>query len=1270
MRGLHLLRSRTLVLISVLFSVLIFFMVMGISSVRAVSLPNTGSPAGFTLEEVIRGLYVPTVAKFAPDGRMFVAEKGGAVKIVKDGQILAEPFYVVRNVNNYVDRGLLGLALDPNFSTNGYVYFLYTYDNNPSNIAGPKTAQLLRVTASGDKAVPGSEVVILGKNVGNSVQTSCRDFPKTSDCLPADGLSHAPGSVEFGPDGKMYVTTGDAAGYDDVDPAALNALDIENLAGKVLRINPDGTAPSDNPFYTGRATDNQSKVFAYGIRNAFRLSVRQSDGLIVVGDVGWNTWEEVNVVGRGANLGWPCYEARDQQNGTGAPGIGAYKDLPFCQNMYANPPANLVWPIEYYPHPPSSAVVGGVFYAGTKYPEAYRGLYFYGDYAKNQIYALRIGSDNASVVPGTNRTFASNAGGPVSFFTGPDGDIYYVAINLGGIYRISYSTDNKPPTAFISSDVSYGAAPLRVAFSSSGSFDPDGDTLSYSWDFGDGSPVSNTPSPTHTFTKDGTYNVVLTVTDTFNNADSKSLSISVGQSAPEITISTPADMLVADPDATVSFSGSATDARDGALSASALRWQVVIHHCPLDSCHTHTVTDVSGASGSFTFPHHDGPFYIQLSLTATNSVGLSSTKSVSVYPRGQAITRGMLFDGINDYAYTARSDAFRLQTLTAEAMVKTLATDDWGSEIVSMGNNWSLRVMPNGNLQFSFWSAGSWQNLIAPVNLRDGLWHHVAAVKGPGGVILYVNGSAVAQNENKNPIEYVYGSEFTVARHGDGDDHFSFNGAIDEVRIWSAARTAAQIQQYKSTTLPSGQSGLIAYYDAEGGSGTTVVDKSSSGLHALTMMGGATWTAGAPLSSSSASPPPPPATANPSVATLADTFSGTGINLSKWDVYPGAPRVTQNERLLVSPAASATGYYGVISKQRYLFDENALFVEIAGRTSASTTAETQLILELDPQNNITLGATGTSLHMRHKTAGINSDTFVPFDAAAMRWWRLREAGSSIYFETSPDGLAWTVRRTVAKTFDLSGVKVILQAGTWQQVSSPGTAQFDNLNTTASTTPPPVSSNNAVAFNGTAQGEARISGAGGRNYAFQTFTLETWVNVQATGVYGGEVISNGNNYGIRVLPDGNLRFFVHSGGLVWRDYQTTGLALKDSRWHHLAVTKSGSVVNIYIDGVLRNTFTSVPVISYTLGTDFVIGRHGDGDNNFNLSGKMDNLRVWDVARTSDQISANMHRETPVTTTGLRGSWVFNGDASAMTLDSVAGKRFTLASGATSSTGYSQ
>lgn len=1201
------------------------------NQVRADSLPNTGAPAGFSLTSVAEGLYLPVNAEFASDGRIFVIEKGGAVKIVKDGQVLARPFYTVPNVNDYVDRGLSGIALDPQFATNGYVYLLYTYDNNPSNVAGPKTGRLIRVTANGDVAAPGSEKIILGSVVGDYQKPSCMDFPANTDCLAADGLSHAPGSLKFAPDGKLFVSLGDASGYDDVDMNAFRAQDLTNLAGKILRINPDGTAPADNPFYTGNPTDNQSKVYALGTRNAFRMTIRESDGLLMTGDVGWNTWEEVNVVEPGSNLGWPCYEGHDQQNGAGSPDISAYKDLTECQKFYAAPPANLTFPIHVYPHPPSSAVVSGEFYNGGAYPDEYDGRFFYGDYAKDQIYMLDLDGIKKKV-PGSDKVFASNAGGPVGFFTAPDGTLYYLAIMKGAVYKIEYSTANRAPTAFADSDRTFGGAPLDVQFTSSGSTDPEGDTLNFRWDFGDGSAPSTEANPKHTYVAEGMYTVTLTVSDEFNNKDTKTLTIHAGQTAPTVTIDTPTDFMYAAPEQVINFSGSATDIQDGAIDASKLKWQAAIQHCPLDSCHVHNVLAATGKTGSFIFPKHDGPFYVEITLSVTNSSGLTTTKSVSVYPQGQPITSSMKFDGINDYAVAATPQDFRLQQFTAEAMVKALTTDDYGSEVLSAGNNWSARVTPDGNVQFSFNSNYTWQILrTSNVNVKDGLWHHIAVSRTGNAMKIYVDGEIKAQNENVNPIHYVYGGDFVVGRHGDGDDHFNFNGAIDEVRVWNAPRTDEQIAQYHSSTLPKDSANLVAYYDAEDGRGQTATDKSPAGTHALTLINGTTWTAGAPLPAPGTVVTPPPAP----VEKLRDTFTGSAINLEKWTVYQPAANTTQNEQLQIKPSTTGPGYFGVTAKTPYALKDSDLFVQAVQTTATATSAEMQLLAELDKDNAVMIGHTNGSLHMRLRTNGTNADAFAPYNAATMQWWRIRHAADKLYFETSADTKTWTVRRTVTSTFDVSKVKIILQAGTWQTVANPGTARFDNLNTL----PAAPAANKAVTFDGTTGSQAILK-SDHAHYQTQALTVEAAVKVSATGKYGGEVLSNGNNYGLRVLPDGNIRFFIHTGKYIWKDYETTGLNLKDNTWHHVAATKNASQVVIYVDGKAVKTFTSTEAISYTLGASLVIGRHGDGDDNFNLSGSVDDIRIWNVARTAQDIAQYDMADVPPATTGLQAYWKMN------------------------------
>ena len=438
--------------------------------------------------------------------------------------------------------------------------------------------------------------------------------------------------------------------------------------------------------------------------------------------------------------------------------------------------------------------MGGLFYTGTKYPAQYQNRYFFGDYAKNEIYTLQLDA-NDDLVPGSVTTFANNAGGPVSFFKGPNGDLYYVGIISGAVYHLVYSTANQAPTAIAAADKTYGAIPLTVNFTSAGSFDPEGGALTYSWNFGDGSAVSHEANPTHTFAASGTHAVTLTVKDATNQTASKTITVYPGASPPTLTINGPANMSAATTGQTINFAGSAHDVRDGAVPANKLHWEVVIQHCPLDSCHAHTVMSLDGANGSFAFPAHDGPFYVQITLTTTNSIGLTSTKSVNVYPVGQKITSALQFDGINDHATAANPGDFKRQQFTVEAMVKTLSTGTNGGEVISQGDNWSLRVLPSGGIAFAFANGSSWEYFAAETaRVKDGLWHHIAATKSATSVKLYVDGVVVFEDPNTKAIEYKYGADVVMGQHGTYDDQFYFNGAIDELRM--CGRTAALMRKY------------------------------------------------------------------------------------------------------------------------------------------------------------------------------------------------------------------------------------------------------------------------------------------------------------------------------------------------------------------------------------------------------------------------------------------------------------------------------------------
>ncbi|MEX2246813.1 MAG: PQQ-dependent sugar dehydrogenase [Dehalococcoidia bacterium] len=594
---------------------------------------------GFVQEPVVTALQFPTAFAFAPDGRIFITEKNGKVRIFKDGTLLPTAFYTVSPINTFADRGLLGIALDPNFASNGFVYLAYSYENNPSDADGPKTNQVIRVTANGDVATTDPKVVLLGTQAGTPQKPSCADWPG-SDCIPVDHLSHAIGNLRFGADGMLYVVTGDGSSYSGVDARALGAQDLDLLRGKVLRVNPaNGQGLMDNPFYNGSLTANRSKVWAYGLRNGFRFTFRPGTNTIYLGDVGWDNWEEQNIIIGGDNLGWPCYEGDLQQAG--------YAAYPQCQDLYAA--GGVTFGGEVYDHPPGAAAVGGAFTLVNGYTSQFHNTYFYGDWARNQISILKVDASD-QVIPGSVDVFTNAADGPVQLERGPDGDIYYLSINTGQLRHIRFVGGNREPVAQASAPVTAGLAPLTVNFSSAGSNDPDtGQAITYLWDFGDGSPTSTAPNPSHTYTTSGVYTATLTVTDSLFVTDEDTLTITTNNSPPVATIVQPASNDHYDIHDTINFAGSATDTQDGDLDAAQLSWDVVLKHCTdatFTSCHSHGQFTPPGAGGSIEADDHGDFTFYDITLIATDSGGLTDVETVSVTPNRVDLTLASNVAGI------------------------------------------------------------------------------------------------------------------------------------------------------------------------------------------------------------------------------------------------------------------------------------------------------------------------------------------------------------------------------------------------------------------------------------------------------------------------------------------------------------------------------------------------------------------------------------------------------------------------------------------------
>lgn len=392
-------------------------------------------PPGFTETQIAFGLSDLTAMESAPDGRLFVCQQSGQLRVIKTGVLLTTPFLSL-TVDSSGERGLLGIAFDPNFAINSFIYVYYTATSSPRH------NRVSRFTANGDVAVPNSEVVIL-----------------TLDNL-SSATNHNGGAIHFGPDGKLYVAVGENAN-------GPNSQTLTNRLGKILRINSDGSIPTDNPFFNTAAGLNRS-IWSLGLRNPYTFAFQRNTGRMFINDVGQSTWEEINDGIAGSNYGWPTTEGPTN-----------------------NP--NFRTPIFAYGHTVGAtggcAITGGAFYdpVTTQFPGSYFGKYFFADICSGWIRLLD---------PATNTAidFATGINGPVDLRVSADGSLYYLARGDDAVFKIQYTATQDPPSIFTpptNRTVPQGqAATFQVGASGS-------PPLSYQWQRNTVN-ISGANSPTYT----------------------------------------------------------------------------------------------------------------------------------------------------------------------------------------------------------------------------------------------------------------------------------------------------------------------------------------------------------------------------------------------------------------------------------------------------------------------------------------------------------------------------------------------------------------------------------------------------------------------------------------------------------------------------------------------------------------------------------------------------------------------------------------------------
>ena len=615
--------------------------------------------AGFTDTVALSGITGPVAVRFSPDGRVVVAERRGRVLVYPS--LAGAPTIVLdirTKVNSYWDRGLLGLALDPNFASNNRFYVLYTYDHIlgsatpapqwndvcPSPPGGNTdgcvvSGRVSRFTLT--NGIAGAEQVL--------VEAWCQQF-----------VSHSVGDLGFGSDGFLYASAGEGAGLGSNDygqfggslpgtPTPANpcgdppgGLGVANtspsgrggslrsqslrrpagepvvLNGSVIRIDPStGAAAPGNPL-AGHASANARRIVGYGLRNPFRFAVRPGTSELWIGDVGSNTGDEINRLAAPAtspveNFGWPCYEATQQK--------AAFSVLTQCIDLYGDGSSAVTTPFFRYRHGveiiPGEGCPTGNGSVNQRARVLRRRLLSGPVQRRALLHRLPAqvhlgdegderpaGSDKArgrrTRRPATPWTWRSGRAGTCSTPTSPG----------GAIRRVSYPSGNAPPSAAMTATPSTGLAPMDVEFDGRLSADSNpGDTLTYAWDFTDnGSVDATTPTASFEYATPAIYTARLTVTDPHGASSSTTQQIVADGSAPVASISTPLASLTWKVGDDIAFAGSATEGDGTPLPASALTWTLTILHCTApSSCHPHVVETREGvASGTFDAPDHRG----------------------------------------------------------------------------------------------------------------------------------------------------------------------------------------------------------------------------------------------------------------------------------------------------------------------------------------------------------------------------------------------------------------------------------------------------------------------------------------------------------------------------------------------------------------------------------------------------------------------------------------------------------------------------------------
>jgi glucose/arabinose dehydrogenase/PKD repeat protein len=582
-------------------------------------------PAGFE-DVLIAAVPNATALAVVPGGRLLIGSQLGRIYVFTGGTLRTPAALDLGSSNcAYRERGLTGIAVDPQFATNRFIYVGYVFNkfgDCNAEVGPTPVSRVSRFVLNDDNTIARTSEHVLIDNVPN--QTG----------------AHSLDDIDIGPDGNLYITIGDGGCDYAGDSGCFNtndaAQDRRALVGKLIRITRDGGIPAGNPFtgantvrchLTGVAPAGSicQEIYAYGLRNPWRLTFDPNvPGRLLINDVGQDTWEEINEAIAGANYGWNSRE-----------GFCVRDSLTNCS---PTPPAGLTNPIFAYDHSECAAVTGGAFVPRGIWPQEYDGVYMFSDWVCGKIfklvrqpngtYAKQLFAHSLGVGSAVELAFVPHAGRQSLFYTSSE--------NGGELRRITFIGDaNDQPVAAFSASPRFGPLPLTVDFNAAASTDPDGDTLTYRWTFGDGTPDAFGVTVRHVYSASGVFNPVLTVTDPAGASSTATTRIDAGNTPPQPAISSPGSSQQFAVGDTIVLQGSATDAEDGQLPGTSLTWVVLLHH----NTHTHGfLPPTTGSRVEFRAPGPENleaaaTSYLEIHLTARDSRGLETRVEQNLMPR-------------------------------------------------------------------------------------------------------------------------------------------------------------------------------------------------------------------------------------------------------------------------------------------------------------------------------------------------------------------------------------------------------------------------------------------------------------------------------------------------------------------------------------------------------------------------------------------------------------------------------------------------------------